>query len=116
MLLTGCTNSVMHNRIITKRSVRLVSKAYEILHEPFPHTMLRTPEVEQVHFLKAQNSIVFSEDYIRWAAKYDHDTIAVCIHPDGCSVHEMFEVSKAKNPDDYAYLENLLGYDSNDLD
>lgn len=91
------------------KNVSFRTHAYDFIHEPFPLHNVNT--TEQVHFLKAQNGMVFSENYIRWAAKYDNK-IAVCIHPDGCSIHQMFEVSKDKNPDDFQYLDDLLGFDS----
>ena len=97
---------------VTKTSTKskmIRTRAYDVIHEPFPPRPITS--MDQVHFLKAQNGMVFSENYIRWAAKYD-DKIAVCIHPDGCSMREMFEVSKDKNPEDYQYLDDLLGFEN----
>lgn len=102
MRLSGVSHKAHNGRTIRTR-------AYETIHEPFPLPILTS--VEQVHFLKAQNGMVFSENYIRWAAKYDN-RIAVCIHPDGCTPREMFEVSKDKNPEDFQYLNDLLGFDN----
>lgn len=100
---------LQRNTLRSMKNLTLRTRAYDFIHEPFPLRNLTT--VDQVHFLKAQNGMVFSENYIRWAAKYNNK-IAVCIHPDGCSIHEMFEVSKDTNPEDYQYLDDLLGFDS----
>ena len=84
----------------------IYNKAYDIIHEPFP---VHYPTTEQVHFLKATDTVVFSENYIRWASK-ENNTISVCIKSDGCTEHQMFRISKNTNPEDYQYLNTLLGF------
>lgn len=90
-----------------KRSI--CTRVYDVIHEPFP-VIRNQEETEHVHFLRATNTVVFSENYIRWAGK-SGETISVCIKPDGCTPHELFEISKDKNPDDYEYINQLLGFD-----
>lgn len=88
--------------------------AYDVVHEPFPLSYMKFMEAtEHVQFLRATNAVVFSVNNIRWASKHN-DKISVCIHPDGCAPTQLFDVSKESNPEDYTYLENLLGFDKED--